>query len=112
MTDLTKLTASELAARYNELTGKSVKPTSYSKTKFIGLIEAATPTPTKRSKAAPANPEAITLKELCADLGIKPRRARVALRAYYGDKEYTRYVWDRNGEELKVITKLLTPATE
>lgn len=34
-------TAAELAARYNELTGKSVKPTSYTKAKFRELIEAA-----------------------------------------------------------------------
>lgn len=44
---MTNLTASELAARFNELTGRNVKPTSYSKAKFIEMIEAHT-------EAAPA----------------------------------------------------------
>lgn len=41
MANLTNMTALGLATRYNELTGKSLKPSSYSKAKFIELIEAA-----------------------------------------------------------------------
>lgn len=40
MANLTNMTAKQLATRYNELTGKSLKPSSYSKAKFIELIEA------------------------------------------------------------------------
>lgn len=43
MTDLTTLPAADLVARFNSLTGRNVKPTSYSKARFIELIEAATP---------------------------------------------------------------------
>ena len=45
MTNLTNLTASDLAARFNALTGRNVKPTSYSKAKFIELIEAHSEVP-------------------------------------------------------------------
>ena len=41
MANLTALTAKQLADRLFELTGKSLKPSSYSKAKFIELIEAA-----------------------------------------------------------------------
>ena len=41
-TDLTTLTASELTANYNALTGKNVKPGSYSKAKLIEMIKAHT----------------------------------------------------------------------
>lgn len=37
---MTNLTAAQLTARYNELTNKSIKPTSYSKAVLITMIEA------------------------------------------------------------------------
>ena len=36
--DLTTFTTAQLADHYNALTGKSVKPTSYTKTKYLQLI--------------------------------------------------------------------------
>ena len=41
MANLTTLTAKQLADKLFELTGKSLKPSSYSKAKFIAMIEAA-----------------------------------------------------------------------
>lgn len=51
MADLTNMTARQLADYYFELTGKTLKPSSYSKAKIIELIEAVTGDDTFRQRA-------------------------------------------------------------
>ena len=41
MTITTKNTAAEIAAAYNKLTGKTIKPTSYPKAKLMDMLKAA-----------------------------------------------------------------------
>lgn len=156
MTNLIDMTAAALTARYNELTGKSIKPTSYPKAKLIEMIEAATPEEDEAPLCGdytncphcgihlsngyqvhdPADDmvldtheflclgcgeefgkeleqmtdETFTLAELCAKLNIKPRAARIKLRAeIYDDKSYTKYVWANTPEMIEKITAIISP---
>lgn len=108
MTNLTNMTSADLARTYNELTGKNIKPTSYSKTKFIEMIKAEQPA--EETHDLPVltdllvNPENFdadkddffTLSEMAAELGIKAKAARAKIRRRtVDDKEYTKYFFPR-----------------
>lgn len=99
MTDQIKHTAAELAAHYNELTGKSIKPTSYSKAKLIDMISAI-------EHDQPAG-EPILLADVARELGINPKLARARFRKLVNDKVRTQYVFPANAYD--AIKAIITP---
>lgn len=112
MTDLTSLSSADLAARYNELTGKSLKPSSYSKAKFIKMIKAATPAPKKRRSTddgAIGAKDIFTLAQLARQLGINPKIARAKYRKVENDGMRTRYIFPSTVEEVARVTAILRP---
>ena len=79
MTDFTN-SAAELAQLYNELSGKNVKPSSYSKAKFLELIESLTPVePKVEAGRTPGATQSLVAEEAEAR-GVNPKVLRQALR--------------------------------
>lgn len=117
MANLTDMTARQLADYYFELTGKTLKPSSYSKAKFIELIEAVetleevtkNPLPSfeknldaalvaskvKKIKAIEEG-DTFTLTEAAASIGISPKVARARYRMVDNDGIRTRYEFPRS----------------
>lgn len=101
MTNLTDMTAKELAAYFNQKTGRSVKPTSYSKAKFIELIQAHV------DETAPIEGDHFTLAEVARSLGINPKLARARFRKIFNDGRRTRYSFDK--ADYQKVVSIITP---
>jgi hypothetical protein len=70
--------------------------------------EAAAPAPKKGGKGKTANTDGlISLSDLCDEMDIDPRSARIVLRAAGKAPKDKRYAWPRDSKELEAIKKLL-----
>lgn len=112
--DFKTATATELTNYYNALSGKKVKPTSYSKAKLIELIKSLEAEQKAKGKKArktrpaptvslvdllidpaefdPESDDFMTLAEVCKRTGLKAKTARARIRRQLiDDKVYTKY---------------------
>lgn len=132
--DLTTWTAKELANYVFELTGKNLKPSSYPKAKFIGMIEEAKAKALLEDKAelaqqtddgpiaAEGSEEAddsslaemlaldeteFTMSEVAAAAGVSPKVARARYRAVSNDNQRTFYRFPRS--QWDAILTIISP---
>lgn len=127
------MTNAQLTARYNELSGKSIKPGSYSNTKLTAMIaslEAAAEIadeaaafdkaaaeldkPAKPAKRRSTDDDAIgakqvfTLSQLARQLGINPKIARARYRAFDNDGLRTKYIFEMSKAKVAEVTRIIT----
>lgn len=130
------MTNAQLTAEYNRLSGKSIKPGSYSNTKLTHMIvelevaaeiaaEAAAfdkaaaeideqPKPTKQPKRRSTDDDAIgakqvfTLSQLARQLGINPKIARARYRAFDNDGLRTKYIFEMSKAKVAEVTRIIT----
>lgn len=129
------MTNAQLTARYNELSGKSIKPGSYSLARLAGMIrdleraaeiadEAAAfdkaaaelDKPAKQPKQrrstdddAIGAKEVFTLSQLAKELGINPKIARARYRNHDNDGLRTKYIFERTKAKIAEVTKIISP---
>lgn len=89
-------TAKALAHTYNQLTGKSLSPNSYSKAKWAEMIAAAegplpAPAEDREPTALAAPTEFFTMPQAARAAGVSPKAARARYRRYDNDHQRTRY---------------------
>jgi hypothetical protein len=72
-------TVADLTAQYNELTGKSVKPGSYSRAKLLELIEAAQPVE-KKAKQPKFGEDTVSLADIAREHGLNVKVVRARFR--------------------------------
>lgn len=133
MANLTTLTAKQLADKLFELTGKSLKPSSYSKAKFIAMIQVAEADLDARllplaqqtdngpiaeegsEEADDASLEEMlaiaetefTMAEVAAAAGVSPKVARARYRAVSNDNQRTFYRFPRS--QWNAILTIISP---
>lgn len=93
------------AAAEEAPTTKKVKPG----TKAPAVAE--TKKPEKKAKVEKED-NTTSLKELCEELGIDPRSARVKLRKEYQREEGGRWAWPTGSKELAKVRKILETVEE
>lgn len=136
------MTNAQLTARYNELSGKSIKPGSYSLARLAGMIrdieranEAAAAIadeaaafdkaaaeldkPAKQPKPrrstddeAIGAKEVFTLAALAKSLGIHPKIARARYRKHDNDGLRTKYIFPNTKAKIAEVTKIISPTTK
>jgi len=126
------MTNAQLTARYNELSGKSIKPGSYPLARLAGMIRdieraneaaaAAAPAPAakpaKQPKPRSTDDDAIgakdvfTLAALAKAMGIHPKIARARYRKFDNDGLRTKYIFENTKAKIAEVTKIISPTTK
>ena len=126
------MTNKEITAKYNLLTGKNIKPGSYSIAVLTQMVEAIEATKAAEDKPLPSasspseprkqtkkpKPTAVvpvgssdtfTLAGLCRELGISPKQARARYRKHDNDGQRTQYSFANTKEERARVKAIILP---